>query len=465
MDLPDDSAPSRLRTQKPWKPRQLARHASRARRLPGVQGRTLALIRWVAVIGQLATVWIVSGVLEFQLPMAASLTIIGVLAVSNLWLSARSGRTVRLTDYHAALLLAFDLLQVSALIYLTGGLTNPFVVLIAVPVTVAATILSRRTTVALTVLSLFCMTFLTFFFLPLPWQGTFSDLPQTYLVGLWASLAVLILFTAGYVWSVADESRGRDAALAEAEAALARERHMSALGTLAAAAAHELGSPLNTIALVSSDLVRDVPPDSPLREDVDLLKSQADRCRDILASLSRTPEREGGQPFDSLPLTNLAEEAARDHLPDGVTFKLTVDDTSVGAEPVVARSPEFLQGIGNYVQNAGQFARTTVEMSLYWSDQDVRIRIMDDGPGFPGWMIDSLGEPYLSTRAGKSGHMGLGIFIAQTLLDRIGAETAYTKKRAGGACVDVTWPRNVLDGAGPDGPAADGAIPPTKDKK
>jgi len=445
MDRTVDSGPGRTRVPKALKPRQLARHASRARRLPGVQGRTLALIRWVAVIGQLATVWGVSGILEFPLPVIECLAVIGALAFSNLWLSARSGRSVRLTDYHAALLLGFDLFQVSGLIYLTGGLTNPFAVLLAVPVTVAATVLSRRTTVALTVLALFCTTFLAFFFLPLPWQGTFSELPRIYVVGLWASLAVLILFTAGYVWSVADESRGRDAALAEAEAALARERHMSALGTLAAAAAHELGSPLNTIALVSSDLVREVPPDSPLREDVDLLKSQADRCRDILASLSRTPEREGGQPFDSLPLTNLAEEAARDHLPEGVTFKLTVDDASTGAEPVVMRSPEFLQGIGNFVQNAGQFAKSTVEMSLYWSDEEVRLRVLDDGPGFAGWMIDSLGEPYLSTRAGKSGHMGLGIFIAQTLLDRIGAETAYSKKKTGGACVDVIWPRSVVD--------------------
>ncbi|WP_425406962.1 ActS/PrrB/RegB family redox-sensitive histidine kinase [Hwanghaeella sp.] len=450
MDQTAEPASARLRPPKHLKPRQLARHASRARRLPGVQGRTLALIRWVAVIGQLATVWLVSGVLEFPLPVMECLIVIAALALSNLWLSARSGRSVRLTDYHAALLLGFDLFQVSALIYLTGGLTNPFAVLIAVPVTVAATILSRRTTVALTILALFCTTFVGFYFLPLPWQGTFSALPLTYVFGLWASLAVLILFTAGYVWSVADESRGRDAALAEAEAALARERHMSALGTLAAAAAHELGSPLNTIALVSSDLARDVPPDSPLREDVDLLKSQADRCRDILASLSRTPERRGGQPFDSLPLTNLAEEAARDHLPDGVTFKLTVDDASSGAEPVVMRSPEFLQGIGNYVQNAGQFAKSTVELSLYWSDEEVRLRVLDDGPGFAGWMIDSLGEPYLSTRAGKSGHMGLGIFIAQTLLDRIGAETAYSNVKTGGACVDVVWSRSELDVAQQD---------------
>ncbi len=445
MDPTQETAAGKARMPKPMRPRALARHASRARRLPGVQGRTLALIRWVAVIGQIATVWIVAGALEFPLPVAACLTVIGALAFSNLWLFARSGRTVRLTDYHAALFLGFDLLQVSALIYLTGGLTNPFAVLIAVPVTVAATILSRRTTVALTVMSLFCTTFLAFYFLPLPWQGTFSALPQTYVVGLWASLAVLILFTAGYVWSVADESRGRDAALAEAEAALARERHMSALGTLAAAAAHELGSPLNTIALVSADLERGVPADSPLREDVDLLKSQADRCRDILTSLSRTPEREGGQPFDSLPLTNLAEEAARDHLPDGVTFKLTVDDASSGAEPVVMRSPEFLQGIGNFVQNAGQFAKTTVQLSLYWSDDEVRLSILDDGPGFPVSILDSLGEPYLSTRAGKSGHMGLGIFIAQTLLDRIGAGTAYSNRRKGGARVDVIWPRTVLD--------------------
>ncbi len=197
-----------------------------------------------------------------------------------------------------------------------------------------------------------------------------------------------------------------------------------------------------------------------MREDVDLLKSQAERCRDILASLSRMPEREGGQPFDSLPLTGLAEEAARDHLQQGVLFRMMVDDASSDAEPMVARSPEFLQGIGNIIQNAGQFADKAVNMTLYWSDREIRIRVADDGPGFPSWMIDSLGEPYLSTRAGQSGHMGLGLFIAQTLLGRIGADTTYgnvknggTKSRgtksggtkSGGAYVEVVWNRASLD--------------------
>ncbi len=218
----------------------VSRHAAWSRRLPGVPRRTLALLRWVAVIGQLTTVWVISGVLEFPLPVMECLAVIGLLALSNLWLSARSTRNARLTDYHAALLLGFDLLEISVLAYLTGGLTNPFAVLLAVPVTVGATILSRRTTIALTVLTFFCTTFLAFYHLDLPWAGHFPELPKPYVVGLWTAITVLILFTAGYVWSVVDESRGRDAALAEAEAALARERHMSALGTLAAAAAHEL---------------------------------------------------------------------------------------------------------------------------------------------------------------------------------------------------------------------------------
>jgi len=421
------------------------RPAVHPRRVPGVNRKTLAYIRWIAVVGQLATITAVQGILEFPFPFAECLVIIAALALSNLWLSAGWSGASRLTNYHAARFMAFDLFQVTALAYFTGGLTNPFAFLIAVPVTVAATILSRGATLMLTVLAVFCATFLAFFHLPLPWLGTVPDMPLFYTAGLWTAVTVLVVFTSVYVWAISEESRRRDAALAETEAALSREQHMSDLGTLAAAAAHELGSPLNTIALISSDLAREIPPDSPLREDVDLLVEQTRRCRDILAALGRTPEQRAGQPFDTLPFTNMVEESARDHIPDGINVSLVVDPDCDGSEPVVLRRPEFLQGIGNLVQNAGQFARTKVDLSILWKDAQIRLRIDDDGPGFPGWMLDSLGEPYVSSRAGRSGHLGLGIFIAQTLLDRTGALATYKNKREGGARIDIVWNRHRIE--------------------
>ena len=424
---------------------EAVRPAVRTRRVPGVSRNTLALIRWIAVAGQLATLVSVHAILTFPIPFTECLLIVGTLALSNLWLSANWSGVSRLTNYHAARFLAFDLLEVTALAFFTGGLTNPFAVLIAVPVTVAATILSRGATLMLTVSAVFCATFLAFFHQPLPWLGSDLALPVVYTGGLWTALTVLVVFTSVYVWAVSEESRRRETALAETEAALSREQHMADLGTLAAAAAHELGSPLNTIALVSADIARAVPPDSPLREDVDVLVEQTQRCRDILAALGRTPEHRAGQPFDTLPLTNLAEEAARDHIPAGIQVAMTVDPDCEGAEPIVPRRPEFLQGIGNLVQNAGQFAKTRVDMSVLWTETQVRLRIDDDGPGFPGWMLDSLGEPYVSSRIGQGGHMGLGIFIAQTLLDRTGALATYKNRKRGGARIDIAWDRARME--------------------
>ncbi|MDJ0684510.1 MAG: ActS/PrrB/RegB family redox-sensitive histidine kinase [Alphaproteobacteria bacterium] len=425
------------------------RPPAKTRRGGGVNVRTLALVRWVAVVGQLSAVLVVTVLLGFPAPLLACLVVIAALAGTNLWLTTVRAWRARLSDYHAARVLGFDLVQVSALAYLTGGLANPFALMILVPVTVTAAALSRGAAVMVSAIALFCVTFLAFFHLPLPWVGEAPSLPAIYIAGHWTALAVAIVFMAAYVWSVAEQSRRREQALAETEAALAREQRMSALGGLAAAAAHELGSPLNTIGLVAQDLGSALDKNSTLdrilRDDVSMLIEQAERCRDILASLSERPDPGNTTPFGSAPLTAVAEEAAQGHIPDGVALRIEVDPDSVAAEPTVARSPELLHGVGNLVSNAGQFARDTVSLSLFWDEAMVRLTVADDGPGFPSWLLDSLGEPYLSTRAGRDGHMGLGVFIAQTLLDRTKARVAYRNKKQGGAAVDIVWARDQLD--------------------
>ncbi|MEQ9491458.1 MAG: ActS/PrrB/RegB family redox-sensitive histidine kinase [Alphaproteobacteria bacterium] len=415
------------------------RPAVKTRRAGGINGRTLAMIRWVAVGGQLTALGIVQFVLDYPLPVWECLICVFALAISNVVLSRGRHWRSRLPNYHAARLLTFDMAEISALLYFTGGLSNPFSPLILVPVTVSAAILSRGATIMLTIFSLFGISVLAVFHQPLPWSESL-ELPIIYRLALWTALAVSLIFMAAFVWSVADESRRREQALAETEAALAREQRLSALGGLAAAAAHELGSPLNTISLIAKDLPKELPPDDPLQQDLTDLVEQVDRCRDILQSLSRRPETEGGQPYDILPLTDLAEESAKNHIGADKEFLLTVDETSDGPEPMLARSPELLHGLGNLVQNAGQFARKRVDMSLFWTEDNVTITITDDGPGFPVWLLDSLGEPYLSTQSGKQGHMGLGIFIAQTLLDRVGARVRYRNRKPTGAMVQVRIP-------------------------
>ncbi|MBO6836786.1 MAG: ActS/PrrB/RegB family redox-sensitive histidine kinase [Alphaproteobacteria bacterium] len=412
-----------------------------ARRPVGLSLTSLIMLRWIAVAGQMATVLVIHFAFGFDLAVFPCLIAIGALAASNLALMASKRR--RLTELRAASLLAFDLLQLASLIGLTGGLQNPFALLLLAPVTVSATILSRRATLALTSLAVMAATFVTFFHLPLPWRGDEGlQLPLVYMLGIWTALTMSIVFMATYVWTASEESRRLSDALSESAAALARERELSALGALAAAAAHELGSPLATIAVVSKELMSEVDKDSPLYEDVELLKSQSDRCREILVGLSHQPDATG-DPFETLPLSNLVELAVDEHVPDHVELDILIDESCEGPEPMVRRTPEFLHGLGNFASNAGQYAKKQVWIRIYWTPRDVWISVHDDGPGFSHSVLQMLGEPYMSTRAGQDGHMGLGVFIATTLLERIGGHSAFRNRR--GAEALVHWDRDDLE--------------------
>ncbi len=408
----------------------------------GLNLKTLVAIRWTAVAGQIATVMVVAYMLNFALPIAALLAGIAILVGSNLYLGfGRRGRRW-LTVRRATWVLGFDILQLAFLLGLTGGLLNPFVVLMLAPVAVSATILTRNTTLKLCVLDFAAITWLAFWHLPLPWAGSGIALSPIYVLGSWTAMSVALVFIAAYVWTASDEARRLSSALAKSEAALAKERELSSLGALAAAAAHELGSPLATIAVVAKELSLQVPPGSDLAEDIDLLRSQSDRCRDILHQLEERPPADGGEPFHLLSLTALVETAAEDHLPDEIDFDILAVLEQEGPEPEVPRSPEFLNGIGNLISNAGQFARTRVEVRVGWNAKTVTVVVQDDGPGFPNSVLRSAGEPYISTRAGVDGHMGLGIFVATTLLEGMGATVSY--ENAGGARVNVVWPRSKL---------------------
>jgi two-component system sensor histidine kinase RegB len=236
--------------------------------------------------------------------------------------------------------------------------------------------------------------------------------------------------------------------------ALAREQRLSALGGLAAAAAHELGSPLSTIAVVAKEMKHDVERGTQLAEDVDLLIEQSERCRDILAGLSQRPETDPGDPFARIPISALAEAAAEPHMggpieirilrPEGKDRGADTSDES-GGEPIVMRSPEALHGLGSLIENATQFAKVAVEVEIDWDATDATIRVRDDGPGFPANLRDRLGEPYISSRDDE-GHMGLGIFIATTLLRRTGAELRFASAPKGGAEVEVRWNRATMAG-------------------
>lgn len=412
---------------------------------------TLILIRWIAVGGQAVAILTVNVGMGYDLPVAACFAAILASAASNLWLAVRRAPRARLGDLEALLVLGFDLIQLSVLLFLTGGLHNPFAILILAPVTVSATILSRNATVTLVALAIAVISALTLWHMPLPWDppGTFVH-PAPYVLGLWTGLAVASVFVSAYVWSVAEEARKMSEAFAETRQALAREQRFAAVGGLAAAAAHELGSPLATIAVVAGELARAVPQNSDMAEDVQLLISQSNRCRDILAELSRHPDEMGSLPFERTPLSALIEEAATPHGEnrEDKDLDIELDPRDNTAEPQIVRSAEILLAVGTLVQNAIQFAREKVEITIAWSAEEVEVAICDDGPGFPHDVLMALGEPYISSRRGEEGHMGLGVFISQTLLERTGATISFGNND--GAEVVIRWPRAMLEAIAQD---------------
>jgi len=413
-----------------------------------VQLRTLVLIRWVAIVGQMATLLVVYYGLGFDLPLFATMITVSSSAIVNL-AAQFIGGSRRVSEKGAAGYLAFDTVQLTILLYLTGGLGNPFAFLLLAPVAISATVLSLSSTIILSFLALISITILSIYHLPLPGQGVLPQLPTIYVLGVWTALAIGIMFFASYTWRVAQAARELSDGLFATQQALAREQRLSAMGTIAAAAAHELGSPLGTIAVVSRELSRDLPEGSPIADDVALLLTETNRCRDILAALAHNPEGDDS-PFSAVPVSAVVEMATTRHQMDQISVVLNImpiDEDDKSNEPVIGYIPEIIHGIGSLAQNAIQFANTEVILSTTWSDNMVNVSITDDGPGFPPFVLDRIGEPYISLRVSQDGHMGLGIFIAQTLLARTGAELSFSNRREGGAVVEIQWPRDMLEGA------------------
>lgn len=412
---------------------------------------TLVRLRWLAIAGQSLAVAGVHFGLGFPLPFGWCFIVIAISTWLNIALRARFPLSHRLQAGPATALLAFDIAQLAALLALTGGLQNPFCLLFLAPVMISATALPPQRTLLLGVLAVALVTLLNFFHLPLPWSGAERPiLPPFYQLGTWVALVLGLSFTGIYAWRVAKEARDLSDALTATELVLAREQHLSQLDGLAAAAAHELGTPLGTIALVARELSRNAPPDGPLAEDVALLREQVERCRGILGKLSSLQDDDAG-PLDQLTLPVLIEEAAGPQRPFGVPFEIILKGEK--PEPICRRNPGMIYGLGNIVDNAVDFARSTVTITAEWTQAQVVLTIADDGPGFPPDVLMRAGEPYLS-RAGQAtgenragGGLGLGLFIAKTLLERGGAALEFSNRPApaSGASIRIAWPRAVFE--------------------
>lgn len=410
---------------------------------------TLVGLRWLAIAGQTIGLLFVSFGLGYPLPLFECLGLVAMSVLLNLWVVFRLGEGYRPSAAAATAQLAWDLCQLASLLALTGGLENPFSLLLLAAVSVSATSLPRTSTLIIATLAVILASLLAVFHLGLPWDPDARIIfDRVYVIGIWVSIVCGVTFIAAYTNKVAHEARQLADALAATELALSRREQLTALDGLAAAAAHELGTPLSTIALAAREM-HDELPEGPLREDVELIMSQAARCRDILATL-RSHHDTPGDPFAAVAVSELLAELVQPHdAGDGLIDIRT--EGAPEAEPVVQRSVGLLYGLGNLVENAAQFAKDKVEIVASWEKGRLTITITDDGPGFAPELLTRLGEPYLTTRArGDStepGGLGLGIFIAKTLLERTGAKLSFANATTAGRHAQVTmvWPRDMID--------------------
>ena len=429
-----------------------------------VRLRTLILLRWMAIAGQVAAITVADQFYHIQMPVGLCYLAVSASIIANLVSSFVYPASKRLSETEAMLTLMFDLSQLSLLVFLTGGLANPFALLILAPVTISATALELRTTVILGSFAIAVITFAALTNVPLRLQdGAPLEIPQIFEFGFWLSIVVGIVFLSLYARRVSTEIRSMSNALLATQMALAREQKLTDLGGVVAATAHELGTPLATIKLISSEMISELKDRPDLLEDIQLIRDQADRCRDILRSMGRAGKDD--LLLRQAPLEAVLREAAEPHIGRGkqVSFSFLPKVGAVAHQPVILRRPEVIHGLRNLIQNAVDFARTSVWVDGEWSDTTLTVRISDDGAGFPPQIIGRIGDPFvrvrtegqdLALRPDYEG-MGLGLFIAKTLLERTGAELSFANAfdpfldRAEspercGAIIELRWPRDSL---------------------
>lgn len=432
--------------------------------------RTLTLLRWAAISGQLAALLVAQQAFGLTLPVGACLFVVGLLVIANLVSVVIYPASRRLTETEALLILIFDLLQLAALLMLTGGINNPFALLLLVPVTIAAAALTLQSTLILGLIVGLAATLMFRVSLPLRTaDGMALELPALFQLGYWLSLLIGAGFLALYSRRVAEEMRSMSDALLAVQMALAREQKLTDLGGVVAAAAHELGTPLATIKLVATEMLDELADRPALAEDADLIRNQADRCRDILRSMGRVGKED--RLVLQVPLGELLRVAAEPHMDRGkqVDIALVPEPGADPRQPMVLRRPEVIHGVRNLVQNAVDFARARVWIDASWSESRITLRVVDDGVGYPPQMLGRIGDPFLRMRSRPQEAllrpeyqgMGLGLFIAKTLLERTGAELTFAnaadpflhpdeRPERCGALVMVSWPRAEIQAMAED---------------
>ncbi|EJF91200.1 ActS/PrrB/RegB family redox-sensitive histidine kinase [Bartonella tamiae] len=421
--------------------------------------KTLVRIRWLAVFCQTIAVGFVSFYLNFPLPLIPCIILIAASAFLNIFLTLHFSINHRLSSKAATFVLGFDSLQLATLLFLTGGLQNPFSILLIAPAVISAASLPILNIIFLNIFVIISASILSFYSMPLPWYtDKIIEIPRLLIDGIWVAIVSALLFTTIYAYKVAEEARRLADALTATDLVWQHEKHLSALDGLAAAAAHELGTPLATIQLVVKEMYNTMKDDKNIGEDLELLRSQTERCRHILTRLTSLSTQNEDQ-LARLPLTVLIEEASNPLRNFGIDIIMVKDETT-GAEPTFIRNPGIIYGLGNLLENAVDFAKSKVVIHYQWNEKYIALTIIDDGNGYDPSILDRIGEPYISTRhithqknqktnmteGEMGGGLGLGLFIAKTLLERSGAQLRFrnSPEVEFGAEVYLAWNRKIL---------------------
>ena len=408
---------------------------------------TLTILRYIAIFGQFIAINIVFFYLDLQFPIKESYIIILIGLVTNLFLQFRV-KVNQLKDSYASLFLLYDLFQLSCLLYLTGGILNPFSILLIIPTIVSSTFLSMGTTIILGVITSFLLFILSFIYLPLPGlEKNIFDVPNFYKLGILTAILIGLIFLSYFGIRFAGETKKRSEALHKLQEVISKEYELESLGGQAAAAAHSLGTPLATISVVARELKKEIGDNKEISKDIDLLISQIKRCSEILKQISKKQIKEDIF-LSSIKFEDLLEEIINS-FKETSSKKLDLEIAKDNNKIAIKRTPEIIYGLRNFIGNAVKFSKSKVNINLRSDQKIIEIKINDDGPGIPEDIIQKIGEPYIRSKSRElsaNSGLGLGTFLGKTLLERQGAKLVFNRNgELGGAQVILSWsPKNFI---------------------
>ena len=410
-----------------------------------LEKNTVIILRWIALIGQLITIYIVHFYIKFDLPLIFCSLTIFFGGVTNIFVQFGINKN-QLNNTESTILLFYDVLQLAVLLYLTGGVTNPFIVFLIVPAIISSTLLNLSSTFFLSFITAIALLLLTFNYLPLPNDGNLHfHVPDYYILSIPVSLTIVLIFLNYFGFRFGYEARKRGNALNRLELILAKEQELESIGHHAAAAVHSLGTPLSTITVIARELKKENNKNKQFNEDIDTLLNQAKKCGEILKKISQKKIVDDDY-MANISLQDLLNEITRS-FEEISEKKINLNFTSTNSKIPIKRSPEITYGIRNFVGNAVKFSRKKIDINLISENNQTTIEISDDGPGFPDDIAKIIGQPYIASKSkklkSKSG-LGLGTFIGKTLLERKKAEIEFSKSKLGGARVEIIWKNSDL---------------------